>query len=141
LRIVALISLALAATAAPAQLATVLAGQTVAGTLASGDAVTALGSFRDDYLLEAASGEAVVIEAHSEAVDLVLELRGQSGRRWMNDDASPDTVDPRLDVTLDEPGPFLLWVHAFRPGETGDYTLTVTDKGASPELRDHTPPE
>ncbi|MBN1476074.1 hypothetical protein JXA47_04920 [Candidatus Sumerlaeota bacterium] len=100
--------------------------ETVTGSLASGDLWSPALGLHDEFTVERQMGQILVIAASSEAVDLVLELHSAGGRRWINDDAHPGTVNPRLEVTLPEPGPLLLRVRPFLPQETGDYTLRLT---------------
>jgi hypothetical protein len=103
--------------------------QTVTGSLASGDLRTPPGCLVDLFSLEVTEPQRIAVSAHSETVDLVLEFLDPVGRCWRNDDASFDTVDPRLEVDIDEPGSCLISIHAFHPREEGDYTLTVERAG------------
>jgi hypothetical protein len=100
-------------------------GEMVTGSLASGDLWSPSVGLHDEFTMEGEVGQTLVASASSETVDLVLELHSGGGRRWINDDADPGTVNPRLEVTLPEPGPLLLRIRPFLPHETGEYALRL----------------
>lgn len=80
----------------------------------------------DLYEVTLAQGDEVVVDAHSTEVDLVLIVRSPEGRRWINDDASRDTVDPHLEITVQDGGPHLIVVYGFGWYSEGAYTLSVS---------------
>jgi hypothetical protein len=125
MRCAALLTLSLLGISVPA-ITQLPSDETVTGSLASGDLWSPALGLHDEFTVEGETGQTLGIMASSEEVDLVLELHSAGGRRWINDDAHPGTVNPRLEVTLPEPGPLLLRVRPFLPHETGDYTLRLT---------------
>lgn len=111
-------------------------GSTVSGRLAQGDARLASGEFSDRYRFTARRGQRVRIDLDGGKFDAYLILRHPDGTQQDNDDiaAAPGqeaSTDSRIDEVLAEDGEYVVTVTSYRPGEIGDYRLTV---GPSPGL-------
>jgi type II secretory pathway pseudopilin PulG len=99
-------------------------GQYQEGTLVLGDRTAGDGSWYDEYPFQGQSGERIVITMESTDFDAYLQLASPSGVFSYDDDSGGGT-NARMDRVLDESGTWRVWANALRPGETGDYTLTI----------------
>ena len=106
-------------------------GQTVAGTLGSGDETLSSGEYVDTYSFTGHRGQRVAVELTSSAFDAYTILRAPSGEQLDNDDGQNGT-DSRLDTVLTEDGDYQVLVTSFAPGETGSYRFGVTPSLGSP---------
>jgi hypothetical protein len=105
-------------------------GRTQQGTLAQGDATLQSGEFQDTYEMTFTARSAVQIRLESSAFDTYLIVRPPSGRQEDNDDLAPPSTNSGLDIPVAEPGTYRIMVTSYRPGETGAYTLRISE-GAS----------
>lgn len=105
-------------------------GDTVSGTLQSGDARLESGEYVDTYRFSGRRGQRVAAELTSSAFDAYIILRTPSGEQIDNDDGS-DGTNSRLDHVLAEDGEYQVMVTSYAPGETGSYRFSVTPSQGS----------
>jgi len=106
-------------------------GQTVGGTLQSGDEQLESGEYVDSFTFTGRRGQRVAAELTSSAFDAYLMLRTPSGEQLDNDDGENGT-DSRLDTVLAEDGEYEVMVTSYAPGETGSYRFSVSPSQGSP---------
>jgi len=106
-------------------------GQTVAGTLGSGDETLDSGEYVDTYSFVGRRGERVAVELTSSAFDAYTILRTPSGEQRENDDGQ-DGTNSRLDTVLTEDGEYQVMVTSYASGETGSYRFSVSPSQGSP---------
>ena len=109
-------------------------GGSVAGRLEQGDRQLSSGEFSDRYRFTAHRGQRIRAEVAAGKFDTYLMLRRPDGSQDDNDDTVVDgqtSTNSRIDTVLAEDGEYVLTVTSYRPGETGDYRLTL---GESPGL-------
>jgi hypothetical protein len=109
-------------------------GGSVAGRLEQGDRQIASGEFADRYRFTAQRGQRIRAEVTAGKFDTYLMLRRPDGSQDDNDDTMVDgqtSTNSRIDTVLAEDGEYVLTVTSYRPGETGEYRLTL---GESPGL-------
>lgn len=103
-------------------------GQTVTGTLESGDATLDDGAYFDAYVIRGRPGERVLVRMRSEDFDTYLRWGYEAEGDWVeeasNDDSGEGT-DSRLVVTLSGEGEYELRASAFSEGDEGAYELSV----------------
>ncbi|MGE0787388.1 MAG: pre-peptidase C-terminal domain-containing protein [Sandaracinaceae bacterium] len=105
--------------------------RTETGNLAQGDRTLQSGEFSDVYPMRFTAGSAVSIRLTSTQFDTYLIVRSPSGEQTDNDDLTPGAgLDSGVDIPAAEPGDYRVTVTSYRPGETGRYTLSITE-GAS----------
>jgi hypothetical protein len=111
-----------------AQLGTgsVFAGVPVSGALAPGDTTLNSGEFVDWYTLSGTTGQQLRVEASSADFDTYILVRG-AGLSLDNDDRPDGTTNSLLDITLPAAASYQVGVTSYRPGETGAYTLAITN--------------
>lgn len=90
------------------------------------------GEYLDEYTFRGTAGDEAVIEIRSEEFDTYLFLIGPGGEQFENDDYNGSQEYSVINRTLTETGTFDVIVTTFRPGETGEYTLTM-DTGSADE--------
>lgn len=111
---------------AAAQQALNLSGRTQ-GELRQGDSTLPSGELVDDYTFTGRAGQRVVIRMTSSALDPYLIISGPSGFQRDNDDVAQGSKDAVIDVTLPANGAYRVRATTFQAGESGAYTLTVSD--------------
>lgn len=100
-------------------------GQNTNGQLARGDAqLGSDGEYVDTYRFTGRRGERVAIEATSSAFDTYIIMHPPEGDQIDNDDG-PNGTNARIDQVLPADGEYRVLVTSFRPGETGDYQLSI----------------
>jgi len=109
-------------------------GDTISGSLAPGDARLDSGEYTDSYTFIGRRGQRVAIDAVSDEFDTYLMLSPPTGDQLDNDDG-PDGTNARLTEVLAEDGEYTIQVTSFAPGETGRYTLSVTQGQESERQR------
>ncbi|HEX8641286.1 MAG TPA: caspase family protein [Allosphingosinicella sp.] len=110
-------------------------GATVNGNLARGDGQLASGEYTDRYRFTARRGQRIRAEVTSGKFDTYLMLRRPDGSQDDNDDsevAGEASTDSRIDTVLAEDGEYVLVVTSFRPGESGNYRLTLSPSAGPP---------
>ncbi|MEH6663991.1 MAG: pre-peptidase C-terminal domain-containing protein [Brevundimonas sp.] len=109
-------------------------GQTVSGTLASGDDRLDSGEYRDSWILRGRRGERLVARLSSSDFDPYLMVRAPGLSEDNDDDPSErGGLDSRLAFTVPDDGEVVISATSFEPGETGRYSLSLTraDDGLS----------
>jgi len=111
-------------------------GQTINGTLATGDCHSPIrgnGFLADRYTFNASAGQSIVISASSASVDTFLNLMGPNGFVLIRDDDSGEggTTNSRIPggtgaLTLGTTGTYTIEITAFSTTESGAYALTLT---------------
>lgn len=114
-----------AARPAAAGAAVLAIGESSAGQLARGDETLGeTGEFVDTYRFTARRGERVAIDITSSDFDTYAILQPPQGDQIDNDDG-PNGTNARIDQVLPADGEYRLLVTSFRPGETGQYQLSI----------------
>lgn len=106
-------------------------GDTVGGTLQSGDETLESGEFVDNFTFRGQRGQRIAAELTSSAFDAYIILTTPSGEQLDNDDGE-DGTDSRLDTVLAEDGEYQVRVTSFAAGETGSYRFSVVPSQGSP---------
>jgi hypothetical protein len=112
---------------------TIRAGQTVRGTLDASDPQADDSSYFDTWTYVGAAGQPVTITLRSSDFDAFLGWGRLAAGDWTSlesDDDGGGGTDSRLEVTPDGRGGYSIRVNTLGAGETGSYTLTVTEGGA-----------
>ena len=120
-------------TAEPAQ--PIQLGASISGRLEQGDSRLASGEYADRYRFTARRGQRIRAEVAGGKFDTYLILRRPDGSQDDNDDSIVNgqaSTDSRLDTVLAEDGDYVLIVTSFRPGETGEYRLTLAPSPGLP---------
>ncbi|MCB9636701.1 MAG: caspase family protein [Sandaracinus sp.] len=96
------------------------------GALAQGDRTLQSGELVDSFGFDWPAGASFEIRLTSAAFDPYLIVKAPDGSQQDNDDESPGITASRLVYTAAAAGHYEVLVTSYRPGETGDYTLTLT---------------
>ena len=123
------------AVSAPEPAQPIAIGATVNGSLAAGDRTLASGEFSDRYRFTARRGTRVRAEVTAGKFDTYLMLRRPDGTQDDNDDTQvggETSTNSRIDTVLAEDGEYVLVVTSYRPGESGDYRLTLAPSPGLP---------
>lgn len=99
-------------------------GEARSGRLAQGDGQLSSGEYTDTYRFTGRRGQRVAIDVTSEEFDTYVMLRSPSGAGSDNDDG-PDGTNARINQVLTENGEYEVTVTSYRPGEMGNYNLSV----------------
>lgn len=114
--------------------------QNLNGSLAQGDRQLQSGEFSDEYTFNLTAGTSVHVGVTSSAFDTYLIVQPPSGESQQNDDLSQDNRNSGIDLQVSQTGPYRVVVTSYRPGETGDYALSITGAtGASAVVATPTP--
>ena len=114
-------------------------GDTVQGTLATGDATLPSGEFADYYAFDAPGAGHYTIAMQSTRLDSFLVVTTPSGERLENDDAG-GSHNASLDLDVSARGEYRIAATTFRAGETGSYQLSVAPTAATPRAPTATAP-
>lgn len=102
------------------------------GSLEAGDLRLSSGEYHDDYVVDGKAGALVILDLHSPDFNAFIQISprntgGPNGmREWHNEDASKQSTDAGLAVTLPEDGLYDIYVTTSTAGETGRYELGIT---------------
>ena len=110
-------------------------GAAIQGRLEQGDRQLGSGEYSDRYRFTARRGQRIRAELNAGKFDTYLMLRRPDGSQDDNDDTLVDgqtSTNSRIDTVLAEDGEYVLTVTSFRPGETGDYRLTLRQSPGLP---------
>lgn|GEM_PF-136032 len=112
-------------------------GATVSGELREGDGLSAEGTTYDGYTFQGAAGQRILLNMYSAAFDtfLLLGMHGEDGLNAIgeNDDFTPQETSSSITMTLPRDALYEVWATSHAVGETGRYSLTLTDLGPEPE--------
>jgi len=116
-------------TAAPIAL-----GQTIDGSLATGDCTLGDGTFIDFYSFSGTAGQPVYVSMTSGAIDTYLFLIDDLGNVIDENDDSGDGTDSRIPadggiITLPYTGEYIIGANSFSP-ESGSYSLSLNTDAA-----------
>jgi hypothetical protein len=101
-------------------------GETLAGTLARGDDQLNSGEWYDTYTFEGRRGEFVVIDMTSQDFDTYLILVApEQAEQWDNDDHEGDLTRSQIALELPADGTYEVLATTYRPGETGEYAVSI----------------
>jgi hypothetical protein len=106
------------------------AGQTVSGTLESGDPQLEDGAYYDAYVIRGRPGDRVVVRMRSDDFDTYLRWGHPADGGWEEEDSDDDGgegTDSRLVVTLSGEGEYELRASAFGEGQEGAYELSLSE--------------
>jgi hypothetical protein len=123
------------AVSAPVAAAPIAIGAAIEGRLAEGDGREASGAFTDRYRFHARRGQRVAIALTAAKLDPVLHLARPDGSEDVSDDTQVDgrtSTDSRIDTVLAEDGDYVVTVTSYRPGESGDYRLSLAPSPGHP---------
>ena len=110
-------------------------GAAIDGRLAAGDGRLTSGEYSDRYRFTARRGQRIRAELTAGKFDTYLMLRRPDGTQDDNDDSQVDgqnSTNSRIDTVLAEDGEYVLVVTSYRPGESGDYRLTLNPSPGLP---------
>ena len=100
----------------------------IQGNLAFGDETLSSGEFLDSYTFQGTAGQGVTINLTSTDFDSYLIFNGPDPNyQEDNDDFPGQGLNSRLELGLPTAGTYTVGVTSYAPGETGNYTVTVTD--------------
>lgn len=115
----------------------IVPGSPVTGVLQDGDGLTADGTTYDGFTFEASAGQRFRADMSSDVMDafLLVGVHGPDGLADVaqNDDAPGQGTNASVTFTAATSGTYEVWATTFSPGETGTYSLTLTDLGPEPE--------
>lgn len=110
----------------------ILVDASARATLTDTDALTDEGNFYDDYRIEVAEGDKLIVTMVSNDFDAFIDIgRGEGTIGFdsvASDDDSLSDTHAKVDWTVDEAGTYLIRARSFAPGQTGSYTLNVERK-------------
>lgn len=134
-RLAASVPAANAAVTAPVAAQPIRIGQAVTGSLAEGDGRLGSGEYADHYRFSARRGQRVTITLTGGKLDPYLLLARPDGSSDANDDSTVEgqpSLNSRIDTVLAEDGDYVITVTSYRPGETGDYRLSLAPSPGHP---------
>ncbi|MFP4363705.1 MAG: hypothetical protein ACLFR1_07525 [Spirochaetia bacterium] len=101
-------------------------GSQVNAELSESDESLESGEYYDEYSLEASRGDLLIIQIYSDYIDPYMILETPDGETIDIDDSFGST-NPFYIVSAASTGIYNLVATSYSPGETGDYTVEVTD--------------
>lgn len=110
-------------------------GQTVRGTLDEGDPMADDGSYYELWTVRGRAGQRVTLTLRSNDFDAYLAFGRTADGEWEEYDSDDDSgggesgTDAELQITLEDDGVYQIRANSLDAGETGAYTLTVTEGG------------
>jgi len=111
-------------------------GEMIEGSLQDGDGVAYEGMTYDGYRFEGQAGQRIRVDMNSTAFDtfLLVGVHGPGGLTAIaeNDDSGAGT-DSSVMLTLPSDARYEIWASSYAVGETGAYSLLLTDMGPEPE--------
>lgn len=110
-------------------------GETVNGRLAPGDRQLDSGEYADSYSFIGRRGQRITIDAISDDFDSYLILRGPGGQQVDNDDG-PNGLNAQISEVLQEDGEYTVQVTSYAAGETGRYSVSLS-QGQESERQRH----
>ncbi|MGJ8536847.1 MAG: caspase family protein [Parasphingopyxis sp.] len=111
-----------------AQDGTLAIGRSFDGELAEGDQVAGgKQQYYDEWSVRGTAGQHVSIVMESDVFDTQLQARLPDGTTFVNDDNHwiAETTNSRLDLVVPDTGRLVVRAQAFRPAESGAYTIRL----------------
>jgi len=99
--------------------------ETYEGTLEAGDERLKEGNLVDTYTIQAATGQAIILDLRSPDFDTYLLVRSPGGQQEENDDWGDDTKHSHVEWVVPEAGTYFILVTSFAAEEVGAYTLQI----------------
>lgn len=96
------------------------------GRLRRGDETLESGEFVDRYTIEAQAGQHLVFRVTSDDFDTYLIAQPPEGEQLDNDDHAGSTSQSYIEATATTSGAWQVQVTSFKPGEDGNYELTMS---------------
>ena len=106
-------------------------GQTVSGSLSTGDCTLTDGSYVDYYEFPGTSGQDVTVTMRSSSVDSYLALLDPHDNDVQENDNGAGGNDARITYHLNSNGQWAIAAGSYSSGETGPYTLTLACSAVS----------
>ncbi len=110
-----------------ADLADIVLGVPVVGSLEASDEVCSRGSHADRYVITGAAGTTIQAQLQSDNFDTYLILEGANGNETAWDDDGGAGTNSRLHFTLPEDGLYTVIATSYSAGTVGTYTLEVDE--------------
>jgi hypothetical protein len=104
--------------------------QAAEGTLDRGDQLLSSGEFVDLHTFDGEAGEPIRIELASPEFDAYLMVTTPDGEQIDNDDAEAGDPDAMIEFVMAAAGRYQVRVTSYAAGETGRYSLRITQAGA-----------
>lgn len=104
--------------------------ETLSGSLDASDQRLGSGEFMEVHTFDGDAGEPVRIELSSSAFDTFLIVESPSGERIENDDFEGDQTRSVVEFAMPEAGRYRVLATSYRAGETGPYTVRVSQVDA-----------
>ncbi|RZJ97187.1 MAG: peptidase [Brevundimonas sp.] len=124
---------------APPEPARINVGDTVTGELAEGDAETDAGALYEEWVFTGRQGDRVQIGLDSDAFDPVVKIgriaEGAFTELGSNDDGPDAGLNSRLIFTLPEAGDYVIRATPLNTGDTGAYSLSLSEGPPPVEAR------
>lgn len=128
-----------------AQDGTLVIGRTFDGELGQGDQVSGgKQQYYDEWSIGGRAGQHVSVIMESDAFDTQLQARLPDGTTFVNDDNHwiAETTNSRLDMVVPDTGRLVVRAQAFRPAESGAYTIRLVSTESLQTAADAaTPPQ
>ncbi len=102
-----------------------LYGDVLSGSLSSSDRRFDTGEYYQSYSYDFDAGETVTLALKSADFDTYLFAIAPSGRDYVNDDYQGQINLSRLELVINEPGTWTVYVTSYTSGEMGDYQLAM----------------
>ena len=100
-------------------------GSSVRSALDDGDGLRETGQYRDLYVFEGTTGDAVSVSMTSDDFDTFLQVVTPAGEAIDNDDWQGSLSESRVELVLPETGRYRLVATSYRAGDMGAYELSV----------------
>ena len=111
-------------------------GSTTRGSLDAGDRTGDGDQYEDFYAFNANAGQSVRVSMESTDIDTFLEVEMPDGSSLENDDFEGSLSQSVVEFQAPESGRYTITATSYGSGETGDYSLAVTEtRGAVQPVR------
>lgn len=110
-------------------------GQSVSGRLTDTDALLDDDSWYDTWTLTATKGQRLQIEMSADSFDTFLHFGKMENGEFQSsttDDDGAGGTNSRVRVTIPEDGEYVIRANSVKAGESGAYTLAVTERQPAP---------
>ncbi|NKB32599.1 MAG: hypothetical protein GKR91_05825 [Pseudomonadales bacterium] len=100
-------------------------GDSVNGSLQTGDTLSDDGQYQDSYIFDGDEGETVTIDMTSSDIDTYITLATPSGELIDNDDHNGSVDQSQIQLTLPESGRYRVIATSYGESEIGSYRLNL----------------